>query len=144
MKIQKQDLTKALEIAILATENRPSLPILNNVLLTSNGDTLTLETTDVELTLIVQMECHQANVNSTVPAKKLLDIIKAEKVEVLSIEETKGSCSIKGAKSTYTLSCLPIDDFPATPQIEEFFKAKFTSEQLQTSINAVFPSLPLS
>ena len=78
IKVQKEELVKAVGITSGAINSKVTLPILNNILLQTNGpDELILTSTDLELTIKTKCQAHvllQGTV--TVPAKKFSEIIR--------------------------------------------------------------------
>ena len=130
-KIQRENLLKPLNIVSGVVERRQTLPILSNVLISISEDNiLSMTTTDLEVELISNISVENATAGEiTVPARKLLDICRTlpEGAE-LELTLKKDKITIRSGKSRFTLSTLPVKDFPSTEGIDS--KLKFTIPQL--------------
>lgn len=118
--IKREDLLVPLQQVIGAVERRQTLPILGNVLLKSTGGDITLTATDLEIEMIARVDADaNADFQTTIPARKLLDICKALP-ESSSIEFTidESRVSLTSARSRFTLASLPARDFPGLDEIE--------------------------
>ncbi|MEM8593758.1 MAG: DNA polymerase III subunit beta [Pseudomonadota bacterium] len=117
--INRDALLKPLSLAVGVIENRHTLPILSNVLLSLKGNKLTLVGTDAEIEISAHAQVEEAiqDGDITLPAKKLLDIVKSlssDKHVMLSSDDNK--VSVTSGKSRFVLSSMPASDFPVTNQ----------------------------
>ncbi|MCD6055700.1 MAG: polymerase subunit beta [Gammaproteobacteria bacterium] len=113
--IGREEVLKPLQLAANVAEKRQTLPILSNVLLISKPEGLRIMATDSEVEVISQLGLDQHTVagQTTVPARKILDICKnLPPSAAISFELSKERLLIKSGKSRFTLSTLPADDFP--------------------------------
>lgn len=113
--IEREKLLKPLQQVVGVVERRQTLPVLSNVLIVVDGDTLTLTGTDVEVELLARIGLEQSYPHGeiTVPAKKLLDICKSlpdESLIQFSVGDQK--LMIKSGRSRFTLATLPANEFP--------------------------------
>jgi len=119
--IKREELLAPLQQVIGAVERRQTLPILGNVLLKSNEGSLTITATDLEIEMISRVNSvTKADFQTTLPARKLLDICKALPVGSdieFDIDETK--VTLTSDRSRFTLVTLPATDFPCLDEIEE-------------------------
>lgn len=99
---------------------RPTLPVLSNVLLQAQDDRLWLTTTDLEVTMRCAVEAKVARTGATtVPAKRLLSIIRELPADNIEIEtDDKHSSAITCGPAFFKILGLSIDDFPAVPKYE--------------------------
>lgn len=130
--ISRDSLVKSLNLVAGVVERRQTLPILANVLIVVDEDSLSLTGTDLEVELVgrVTPTVVEAPGEITVPARKLLDICKSlpEGSDIeLSAKDNK--VSVKSGRSRFTLSTLPAREFP---NVEEGIGThKFTLKQGQ-------------
>jgi len=113
--IAREDLLKPLSLVAGVVERRQTLPILSNILLVHEGDSLTLTGTDLEVELQgrVQLEAAGTPGAITVPARKLMDICKTLPDDaMIEIELDGEKVRIKSGRSKFSLSSLPASDFP--------------------------------
>jgi len=119
--INREKILPPLQQVIGAVERRQTLPILGNVLLKSLSGNVSLTATDLEIEMVSSVECSSSeDFQTTLPARKLLDICKALSVDAdieFGIEETR--VSLKSGRSRFTLSSLPAKDFPGLDDIVE-------------------------
>ncbi len=114
--IARDALLKPLNLVAGVVERRQTLPILSNVLLSLEGNQLSLTGTDLEVELVGRVELVAPGVDGdiTVPARKLVDICKSlpEGSEIeFSVES--GKATVKAGRSRFTLSTLPATEFPS-------------------------------
>ncbi|CUS47806.1 MAG: DNA polymerase III beta subunit beta DnaN [Idiomarinaceae bacterium HL-53] len=112
--ISRDALLKPLQIVSGAVEKRSTLPILGNVLLQVSEDSLRMTGTDLEVELVSSVTLENAQAGDlTVPAKKLLDIVRtlSEGADV-TLEGSDDKVIVRAGRSRFTLSTLPSVDFP--------------------------------
>ena len=118
-KISREALLKPLQVVSGVVEKRQTLPILSNVLVTIQGNRLTMTGTDLEVELLASTLLSDAEDGEvTLPARKFMDICKSlpEGAELdISIDAER--CLIRSGKSRFTLATLPANDFPATEKV---------------------------
>ena len=78
-KIQREVFLQPLTQVVGVVERRQTLPVLSNVLLVVDGNTLSLTGTDLEVELVGRIALDEACEDGeiTVPARKLMDICKS-------------------------------------------------------------------
>ena len=114
-KIEKNKLMIALSHLHGVVEKRNTIPILANVLLEAKGKVLSLAATDMEIAEIESLTCDISQEGSlTASAHILHDIVKKlpeeSLIELESIEGNK--LAIRTDKISFSLMCLPPNDFP--------------------------------
>ena len=114
--VSKTEIVKALSSTLGVVEKRQALPILSNILLTVEEDSISITATDLESE--VQTTCTPSSVESTgsttAPAKKLNELCRllpdgSEVVIFLNGDKL----SIESGSGKYSISTLPSEDFPA-------------------------------
>ncbi len=120
--ISKQQILTPLLMVAGAVDKKQSLPILSNILVQLSEDQFSLSATDLEIQITAVVPCPATKSGSlTVPAKKMIDIIRSlddEAVPTLSYSGT--NLTIKTEHSQFKLSTLPAADYPiAEDEISE-------------------------
>ncbi len=114
--IERETLVEALQLVTGAIEKRQTLPVLSNVLLEVNQDQLRLTGTDLEVELAVTLKLKpvQQAGETTLPARKFIDIVKSlpDDKEITFTLNEKNRVVIQSGRSKFTLSTLPATDFP--------------------------------
>ncbi|GGP23785.1 DNA polymerase III subunit beta [Silvimonas iriomotensis] len=115
LQAERDALLKPLATVTGIVERRHTLPILSNVLIRKQGDSLAFTGTDLE----IQIASEQSEGFSgedfaiTVSAKKLSDILRAiPDRAVVTFEDNEGRLTLKAGKSRFQLQTLPAGDFP--------------------------------
>ena len=131
--ISRETFLQPLTQVIGVVERRQTLPVLANFMLAARDGKLTITGTDMEVELIssVSAEISQDG-EITVPARKLVDIVKAlpDGVTItLTVSEDKATLS--AGRSRYTLATLPASEFPATDQVENIEKIVVSESSLK-------------
>src|SRR5690606_35326601 len=113
--INRELLLKPLQQVAGVVERRQTLPVLSNVLLEVTDQQLSVTGTDLELELVARLplEGEIQSGETTVPARKLLDICKSLPAEADIRLEVDGERQVvRSGRSRFTLSTLPASEFP--------------------------------
>lgn len=129
----REALLKPLQQVIGVVERRNTMPVLGNVLLEVQPDRLTLTASDMEVELKARSALLLAEPGEiTVPARKLLDIVRAlpDGVEV-QCKLVGDRLQVKAGRSRFTLTTLPAADFPSVDALEVQFRVSLAQAQLK-------------
>jgi len=113
--ISKQDLLNPLLTVAGAVDKKQSLAILSNILLKLTETHLHLTATDLEIQITgsVAVASRTSSGVVTVPAKKMIDIIRSLDDDANpTISFDAGIVTIKEGRSKFKLATLPADNFP--------------------------------
>ena len=114
--IDRAALLRSLGHVQSAVEKRNTIPILSNVLLKAEDNSLTMITTDMDLEINESVEARISKPGATTaPAHTLHDIVRkmpdGSEVE-LELSANGNIMTVKAGRSMFKLSCLPVSDFP--------------------------------
>jgi DNA polymerase III subunit beta len=133
IKANRDAILKPLQTVAGIVEKRHTLPILSNVLLTKNAETVSFLATDVEIQIqtSASLSTTKDSAQITVSAKKLLDVLRSlsDTTEV-SINLTGKKATVQAGKSRFALQTLGAEDFP-TVSVNSAFVASFAIAQKQ-------------
>lgn len=113
--IERSALLGALSHAQNVVERRNTIPILSNLQLVAETDSLNLTATDLDLAMVETVEADvQQTGGTTAPAHILHDIVrKLPDGAQVELDSTDGSrMVVRAGRSNFELSCLPREDFP--------------------------------
>ena len=113
--VSRDALIKPLNLVAGVVERRQTLPILSNVLMSLEGNRLSLTGTDLEVELVGRIEVQSEGPDGdiTVPARTLVDICKSLPDGVdISFNVEEGKVTVRAGRSRFTLSTLPAAEFP--------------------------------
>lgn len=128
--ISKQQLLTSLLTVAGAVDKKQSLAILSNILLKLSDSFLFLTATDleIEITGCVPFGTSEGAGTITVPAKKMIDIIRSLDDDATpTIAFSEGVVTIKEGRSKFKLATLPADDYPNSE--EEVNDVEFSVEK---------------
>src|SRR5512147_1608500 len=137
--IERALLLKSLGHAQSVVERRNTIPILSNVKLQAEERELRLTATDMDLEIVEPAAAHVAAPGATtVPAHTLYDIVrKLPDGAQIEFESASGGerLTLRCGRSRFTLSCLPIEDFPALTSSELPFQFRLPAADLRALID---------
>jgi len=116
----REAILKPLQAVIGVVERRQTMPILSHVLLTLDGNELSITATDLEVELRAVTEVQgKTGGETTVPGRKLFDIVRAlADGSQLEFSLSGSRMTLKSGRSRFTLSTLAAADFPTIDEIE--------------------------
>jgi DNA polymerase-3 subunit beta len=114
--IKRETILPLLQITNAVVERRHTLPILSNLLISLNKNTINMTGTDMEVEIIASHEANSGETSEfTVSGRKLLDICRAlPEAAQLDFSIEKDHLVLKTGKSRFTLAMLAAKDFPQT------------------------------
>jgi len=143
--VDKKNLLQALELASRFVSRNSTLPILENVALIWNIDTLELKATDmnkyIHISMPAQIESEWA---ITVNAKMLLDAIKVTDSEEILMEwKDDGTLlTILSWSDKFEFKWISINEYVAIPEMEDVKTLELDSDILSKWIERVEASIP--
>ena len=119
--IQREVLLKPLQQVINVVERRQTMPVLANLLVVMDANGLSITGSDSEVEMIARTAvADDAQFGeTTLPARKLFEIVRAlPDGSQLKFEQSGDRMTIRAGRSRFTLSTLPADDFPASDALD--------------------------
>jgi len=116
--VRKSDLLKELALLQGIVERKNTIPILANVLLDAEGDTVSLLATDLDVGLRTRAAATVVKPGTlTLPAKKLFEIVSALPETEIRLSDDKGGKSVTVAADRFEskMQTLPAGEFPTPP-----------------------------
>ncbi len=128
--IERATLLRAVAQAQSVVERRNTIPILANVLIEAEGDTVTFRATDLDIEVLDKANAQVERAGgTTVSAVTLHEIVrKLPDGALVSLDEdsASGRLTVSAGRSTFSLTTLPKEDFPimASSEYGTNFSAK--------------------
>lgn len=116
--VEKSAFSESLSIVGRAVASSPHLPILSNILISSDGGQLRLAATDLTLGVSVWMDARlDGQISLTLPAKTLTDIVNSlADSEVQFTVNGKPEAAIKSGTFKGVVRGIEASEFPAIPE----------------------------
>ena len=136
----QENLNRGLSVVGRAVATRTTLPITNNILLTTEQSRLKLAATNLEMAITCWIGAKIEEEGAiTVPARLLTEFISSlpnDKIDVSLSPRTK-TLELKCARFEARISGVDAKDFPPIPKVEEGITTKTEVAPLQQGINQV-------
>ena len=117
--INQSELQNALSVVLKGVSTRSTLPILSGILLEAHSDGLTLQTTDLELSI---QYCVPALVEepgrAVVPGKLFSDIVKNLPDAAVHVDADNQKALVTCDASSFSIKALNPEDFPGFPHVD--------------------------
>jgi DNA polymerase-3 subunit beta len=135
--VERAKLVHALETASSVVSSRPTLPILGNVMMDVRRKDIVLTATDLEVGIVLRVDADQQKGEGkiTVPARKLLDVVKempGDKVEIALDNGTR--LTLRSGSAEIKLLGLAPDEFPQLPEVKKEAETKVPAAVLDRMI----------
>ncbi|PIR32220.1 MAG: DNA polymerase III subunit beta [Alphaproteobacteria bacterium CG11_big_fil_rev_8_21_14_0_20_44_7] len=138
--VERSIILKSLSHIQSVVEKRNTIPVLSNVKLEADGDSIRLTATDTEISITETIPAKISEAASiTLPAQMLYEIIRKlpEGAEVEFVTSSNGQIEVKAGRSKFKLLTLPVDQFPVMEQGELPHNFTLSSKDLLALIDKV-------
>ncbi|MEI6462554.1 MAG: DNA polymerase III subunit beta [bacterium] len=116
LSILQENLSRGLSQVSKAVSNKPSIPILSNVLLTVKKDTVKLSGTDLEIGMNINLPAEVISDGSiTINAKLTSEFVLSLPAGKLTLELTDNVLNISNDQTSSKFSTISAEDFPIIP-----------------------------
>ncbi|SFR00561.1 DNA polymerase III subunit beta [Poseidonocella sedimentorum] len=128
LSIERSDLLKAVSQAQSVVERRNTIPILANVLIEAEGDTVQFRATDLDIEVVdkapAQVERAGATTVSALVLHEIVRKLPDGALVKLTEDGASGRITVEAGRSHFSLATLPREDFPVMASSE--YTANFT------------------
>tara|TARA_B100001250_G_scaffold296735_1_gene258265 strand:+ start:1716 stop:2840 length:1125 start_codon:yes stop_codon:yes gene_type:complete len=122
--------------------NNPALPIIENILIETNGNQLSVKATDLETTIVNETEIESDSSESiAVNAKLLSETLRTFPEQPLTFKTNvdNKTLDIISEQGNYTISYIDSNEFPNTPELSEAQSISINSTTLSRGVqNTLF------
>jgi DNA polymerase-3 subunit beta len=133
--VTRQELLDKLGNIQNIVEKRNTMPILSHFLLDAKKAGSTITATDIETALRepISLEVSKDG-RLCIPARKLFEIVKEVDGDITVETEDSEWIRVSAGKSSFRLACLPPDEFPSWPEMEQARELELEPASLSTMI----------
>ncbi len=139
LSIDRATLLKSLSHVQSIVEKRNTIPILSHVQLSAKEGQLHLTATDMDIDIVESVDANvQDEGQATAPAHTLYEIVRKlpDGAEIeLVYDKASGQMAISAGRSNFSLSTLPVEDFPALNSQEFPHSFALPAEEMKTLID---------
>jgi len=136
----QENLSRGLSIVGRAVATRTTLPVTQNVLISTDQSRLKLAATNLEIAISTWVGAQiEEEGEITIPARLLTEFIgslPAERIDITSVSQPKG-LALKCARFEANINGTDAEDFPPIPSVESGMAGKFDPQVLRQAITHV-------
>lgn len=138
LSIARSELLDALSVVSKGMSARSTLPILSGILLSTADGTLTLQATDLEVSVRHSApSLVETDGQTVVPGKLLTDIVRSLPEAAVTLELEGDTMAVRCQHSAFTVRTLSPSDFPKFPEIEVSSSVELPAELLSSMARKV-------
>ncbi len=127
----KLELSDRLQTVLSVISSKTTLPILANLMIDAEGDTIKLSATDLDISIATTLSGNIAKSGkTTVPARTFSEIIRELPGDDVTCTEQNNRMEIKAGSGVYKISGMAPDEFPKLPEIKGASQTRIPAEQL--------------
>lgn len=132
-----KDIAAAVGAASKIINSHTTVPILSNVLLVSDGNSVSIRATDLELTLQHAIPCEVSEPGSvTVPGKLFSSYLGNLPPGILELSGSATRASVKCERSNYDFNALPAEEYPPLPSGGKDTGFTIAAKRFRDGVNA--------
>lgn len=145
IRIDKEELQKAVSRVQSIIEKRSNMPILSMILISAAGSDITLSATDLEISLQQKIPAQVVTPGSvTIPGRKLFEILKESKNPAIQIREKENNrIFLTDDQARFNLASLSADEYPVFTEPEGVDMLEIDSAVLREMINKTIYAVTL-
>lgn len=135
---KRENLVKGLNIVSRMVKQRATLPVLGNILLSSDNGRMKLSVTDLEAAIVTWVGAKIDEEGAiTIPARTFFDYVTAASDEVISMNAQNSDVALKSDRNQATIKGISAEEFPIIPQVKSADKLVVGAVELKSAIFAV-------
>lgn len=136
--INQSELQNALTIVAKGISARSTLPILSGILIEAKADAITLQATDLELSIQYSAAALVEEPGKiVVPGKLFTDIVKSLTDAAVHVEGTDEQAIITCDTSSFSIKVMSAEDFPGFPQVSIEERIEIPHPQFSSMVKRV-------
>lgn len=136
----QENLHRGLQTVGKAVASKTTLPVLNNILISTDGGRLKLTATNLEVGITNWIGCQVEDEGAiTVPAKLLIDFVSSLPNDTIkmTLDEKTRTLHLKCARFEANIKGISAEEFPIIPEVTEKPAARIPAALLKEMVNQV-------
>ena len=145
IKLDKEELYKAVSKVQSILEKRSNMPILSMILVSASGSDISLSATDLEISLQQKIPAQVLESGHvTIPGRKLFEILKESKNPTIHIREKENNwIFLSDEQARFNLASLSADEYPTFVEPEGVDMLEMDGSVLREMINKTIYAVTL-
>ncbi len=136
--INRTELQNAISIVLKGVSTRSTLPVLSGILIEVRGDKITLQATDLELSIQYSVAALvEEEGKAVVPGKLFSDIVKNLPDAAVHVDAGEDQAFITCDTSSFSIKALNYEDFPGFPSVDVTQRIEVPFAQFSSMVRRV-------
>ena len=136
--INRTELQNAISIVLKGVSTRSTLPVLSGILLDARGDKLTLQATDLELSIQYSVAALiEEEGKAVVPGKLFSEIVKSLPDAAVHVDAGEDQAFVTCDTSSFSIKALNYEDFPGFPTVDVTQRIEVPFTQFSSMVRRV-------
>lgn len=136
--INRTELQNAISIVLKGVSTRSTLPVLSGILIEARGDKITLQATDLELSIQYSVAALvEEEGKAVVPGKLFSDIVKNLPDAAVHVDAGEDQAFITCDTSSFSIKALNYEDFPGFPSVDVTQRIEVPFAQFSSMVRRV-------
>ena len=129
----------ALNVVSKGLSSRSTLPILSGILLSASGDSVVMQSTDLEISVRHSVPARvDAEGQVVVPGKLIADIVRSLPEAAVTMEaDGKDKIKVSCGQSSFSMKVLSPEDFPRFPEVQPDATVTMKAETIASIVRQV-------
>lgn len=145
LECEKSKIEPVIQKASRLANKHLTLPVLACVYLEATGGKLIVRSTNLDLGIEIDLKVKVSKEGVlAAPAGVLLGALSSMKDEKIVLESKEGNLKVSAGKNSAIIKCLPYEDFPVIPKLNNGNILKINSHNLITGFKSVWYSASVS
>ncbi|TZE80766.1 DNA polymerase III subunit beta [Calorimonas adulescens] len=142
IEVDTQAMQNAINKVQKGISSKTTLPILEGIYIKAEDNMVTLIGTDMDLTIMTQIEANVIDEGETVVNSRIFsDIVRTMPRETISMDVENNVVTLKSGSSLFNISCYDSEEYPAIPTIELDYGVVMDQEILNDMIKGTIFSV---
>ena len=140
--IKQAALLAALKSVAPACDPAGAMPVLGSVLVNATGHSISMRCTNLDQTLELKAKASASGeISFSANVRMMLAIVKIIGGDVLTITQNGNEIGISSGARSYTMPCMPGDEYPEAPEVEQNHEARWTFKIMSDSLMPFQPAI---
>lgn len=141
IEVAREPFTRTIAALARLASSRPTLPVLANILIKTEGSRLKIAATDLEIGGIAYLGAKIDGASEvTVPARLLADFASQIFEEKVLLEIEDSALTVETAKAAVRFAGIPAGEFPLIPHVAKETIARLKAHELGEALRQILPA----
>jgi len=133
--VSRDSLADKLQTVSSVVSTRTTLPILGNLLLKAEGESVQISATDLDLSVTCNVPARVSKSGvTTIPARTFSEMVRELADDDVAVNVTNNRVEIKSGQGVFRISGMPAEEFPKLPALPPTGEIRMPGDQLRSMV----------